>query len=189
MSTCSASFSWFRYMELDVWAFETKNAKNAPWNRLLSLESQKHVGFFCLHFFEVLGMVAFCTQNEFSAVFCSLSTGRGMKPLFFYYSKIFFFPGRHGKYAFKATKDVSSKNLAYNVLRVDVASAVREVPQKSPRKVHVFAPVVLKGPLKGSINCGTTFLQICLPTAFGERALPLHILKLLGVLGKVHQVS
>ena len=43
-----------------------------------------------------------------------------------------FFPARHHKYAFKTTKDVSSKNLAYNVLRVDVASAaVREVSQKS----------------------------------------------------------
>jgi len=74
-------------------------------------------------------MVEFCMQNEFSAVFRFLSTGRGIKPLFC--SKIVFFPTRHHEYAFERTKDVSSKNLAYNVLRVDVASAVREVSQKS----------------------------------------------------------
>jgi len=72
-------------------------------------------------------MVEFCMQNEFSAAFCSLSTGRLIKPLFC--SKIVFFLARHRKYAFKTTKDVSSKNLAHNVLRVDVASVVREVSQ------------------------------------------------------------
>jgi len=67
---------------------------------------------------------------------------------------------------------MSSKNLAYNILRVDVASVVREVSQKSQWKGNILAP--------GSINCSTTFLQICLPTVFSERALPLHILKLPG---------
>jgi len=37
-------------------------------------------------------MVEFCMQNEFSAVFCSLATGRLIKPLFC--SKIVFFPAR-----------------------------------------------------------------------------------------------
>jgi len=83
-----------------------------------------------------------------------------------------FFLARHHKYAFKTTKDVSSKNLAHNVLRVDVVSVVREVSQQSLWKTNIFAP--------GSFNCGTTFSQICLPTVFGERALPLYILKLPG---------
>jgi len=103
-------------------------------------------------------MVEFCMQNEFCAVFCFLSTGRWIQPLFC--SEVTFSPARHHKYAFKTTKDVSSKNFAYNILRVDVASAVREVSEKSQWKAKIFSP--------GSINCGTTFLQICLPTVFGE---------------------
>ena len=87
-------------------------------------------------------------------------------------SKIVFFPARHHKHAFKTTKDVSSNKLAYNILRVVVASAVREVSQKSQWKANIFT--------SGSINCGTNFLQIFLPTVFGERALPLYILKLPG---------
>ena len=109
---------------------------------------QKHVEVFGLHFFKVLDMVKFCMKNEFSAVFCSLSTGRWIKPLFC--SKIVFFPTRHHKYAFERTKDVSPKNLAYNVLRVDVASAVREVSEISQWKANIFAP--------GSINCGTLYI-------------------------------
>ena len=80
-----------------------------------------------------------------------------------------FFPARHHKYAFETTKDMPSKTLACNALRVDVASAVRGVSQKSQWKGNIFAP--------GSINCGTSFLQIRVPTVFRERALPLHILK------------
>jgi len=38
----------------------------------------------------------------------------------------------HHKYTFKTTKDVSSENLAYNVLRVDVASAVRKNRNEKP---------------------------------------------------------
>ena len=135
-----------------------------------SLDPQKHVEFFCLQFLKVSDMVEFCMRNEFSAVFCSLSTGRWTKPLF--WQQDCFFPARHHKHAFKTTKDVSSNKLAYNILRVVVASAVREVSQKSQRKANIFT--------SGSINCGTNFLQIFLPTVFGERALPLYILKLPG---------
>ena len=134
--------------------------------KTFALDPRKYVEVFCLHFLKVFDMVEFCMQNEFSAVFYSLSKGRWINPLFG--SKIVFFPARCHKYAFKTTKDASSKKLAYNLFRVDVASAVRKVSQKSQWNANVFAPA--------SINCSTTFLQICLPTVFGERALPLHIL-------------
>jgi len=154
ISICSASFRFFRYMELVVWAraatnwyfrgekndviccctwqihtflkilggncpiaplwlrawyvlSKTKNDKNVQKN--FSLGPQKHVEFFCLHFSKVLDMVWFCMQNEFSAVFYSLSTGRWIKPLFC--SKIVFFPAQHHKHDFKTTKDASSKTL------------------------------------------------------------------------------
>ena len=43
--------------------------------KLFSLDPQKHIEFL-LNFKKVLDMVEFFMQNEFSAVFCSLSTGR-----------------------------------------------------------------------------------------------------------------
>ena len=107
-------------------------------------------------------------------IFCRVlfSLNRSLNKTTVLAARLFFFPARHHKHAFKTTKDVSSNKLAYNILRVVVASAVREVSQKSQWKANIFT--------SGSINCGTNFLQIFLPTVFGERALPLYILKLPG---------
>ena len=113
-------------------------------------------------------MVQFCMQNEFSAVFCFLSTCRWIKPLFC--SKITVSLPDVTNTRLRQQRMCRQKNFIFNVLRVDVASAVREVSQKSQWIANLFAP--------GSINCGTTFLQICPPTVFGERALLLHIFKL-----------
>jgi len=66
--------------------------------------------------------------------------------------------------------DVSSPNLAYNLLRVDVAAVAREVSQKLPQKANEFAP--------GSINCSTTFLLMCQSTLCGEPGLLLHMFRL-----------
>jgi len=65
----------------------------------------------CLHFFNVLDMVEFCMQNEFSAVFFSLSTGREINLLFFWLTQDRFFPAGHHKYAFETTKMCRQKIL------------------------------------------------------------------------------
>jgi len=65
-------------------------------------------------------------------------------------------------------------------------TVVRELSQKPRRKADISPPAVLRKQVDvfiskhmgRLINRGTTILQMCLSTAFGKRALPLHILKL-----------
>jgi len=117
--------------------------------KLFSMDPQKHIEVFCLHFLRFrYGWILYAER-----MFCRVlfSRHRSLNKTTVLQQDCFFFPAQHHKYAFKTTKDGSSKNLAYNALRVDVASAVREVSQKSQWKANIFAP--------GSINCGTTFCK------------------------------
>jgi len=84
-----------------------------------------------------------------------------------------FFPARHHKYAFKTTKDVPSKTLLTMSYMLTSCSFSGSRYRKNRNEKPKYS-------LQGQSIVAQLFLQICLPTVFGERALPLHILKLLG---------
>ena len=146
MSTCPASFRFFHCMELEAWAFEGEKWWRRPMKQTLLPGTYKHVKIVWPTFFP-------------SQIRLWLRLSMTNTP---------FFPVQHHKHAFDTTTDVSSPNLAYNLLRVDVASVAREVSQNHHKKPMYFAP----------INYGKTFLLMCLSTICGERALSLDILKL-----------
>ena len=115
-------------------------------------------------------MVEFYMQNEFSAVFCSLSTGRWIKPLFC--SKIVIFPCLTSQIYLQDNKGCVDKKPCSQCLTCwHSFSGSRSITKIAMKSQYIHSRV---------IQFWHDFLQICLPTVFGERALLLYILKLLG---------
>jgi len=114
-------------------------AKSPPQLGFLSELHKKHVEFFLPTLFKRYGHGrTFLCRANFSKLVGSLFAGLWTKPLLPLDSPKSFFPAWYKndprKYALKISKDAPSKNLSYNVVRVDVALVTCDISPKPRQK-------------------------------------------------------